>query len=231
MVRISDNPVDKARYQSLIEVLIPIAKGYASDRAFDVCNMGVQVFGGYGYIRDYPQEQLLRDCKITHIYEGTNGIQAMTLLGRNLGLAQGQGFRNLLDEIAKTTNISKCFSSLAGLSTSLEKVVGRLEEVALHMEKTVKSEKIMNAYAVAYPFMEITGDTVTAWMLLWRAAVAAKKLGNGAKKKDIVFYLGQIKSAQFFIGSFLPVTLGKMDAILKDDGIVADMSEDAFGAV
>lgn len=53
-IRINDNPVEKDRYQSLIEVLIPIAKGYASDRAFDVCNMGVQVYGGYGYIREYP---------------------------------------------------------------------------------------------------------------------------------------------------------------------------------
>lgn len=228
-IRISDNPVEKDRYQSLIEVLIPIAKGYASDRAFDVCNMGVQVYGGYGYIREYPQEQLFRDCKITHIYEGTNGIQAMSLLGRNLGLGQGQGFRNLLDEITKTTDSAKCFSELEGISTSLYIAVSRLEEVALHMEKTAKSDKIMNAYVVAYPFMEITGDTVMAWMLLWRATVAAIKLGNGAKKKDMAFYQGQIKSAQFFIGAFIPVTLGKMNAILKDDGIAVDISEDAFG--
>ena len=61
---------------------IPVAKGYVTDRAFDVCSLGVQVYGRYGYVKEYPMEQLLRDCRITQIYEGTNGIQAMDLLGR-----------------------------------------------------------------------------------------------------------------------------------------------------
>jgi hypothetical protein len=229
MIRISDDAGEKARYQGLIDVLIPIAKGYASDRAFDVCNMGVQMFGGYGYTKEYPQEQLLRDCKITHIYEGTNGIQAMDLLGRKLGLNKGQAFRDLLDEITKTAGIAKEISGLEGMASALTNVVGRLEEVAIHMGTTARSEKMMNAFAVAYPFMEATGDVVMAWMLLWRAAVAARKLENGAKKKDVAFYEGQIRSARFFINSILPVTLGKMSAILADDGTIVDISEDAFG--
>ena len=229
MIRISDDAGKKARYQGLIDVLIPIAKGYASDRAFDVCNMGVQMFGGYGYTREYPQEQLLRDCKITHIYEGTNGIQAMDLLGRKLGLNKGQAFRDLLDEMSKTAGTVKGISGLEGLASALENVIGRLEELALHMGRTARSEKMMNAFAVAYPFMEVTGDTVMAWMLLWRAGVAAQKLENGAKKKDVAFYEGQVRSARFFINSILPVTLGKMSAILADDGTIVEISEDSFG--
>ena len=229
MIRISDDAGKKARYQGLIDVLIPIAKGYASDRAFDVCNMGVQMFGGYGYTREYPQEQLLRDCKITHIYEGTNGIQAMDLLGRKLGLNKGQAFRDLLDEMSKTAGTVKGISGLEGLASALENVIGRLEELALHMGRTARSEKMVNAFAVAYPFMEVTGDTVMAWMLLWRAGVAAQKLENGAKKKDVAFYEGQVRSARFFINSILPVTLGKMSAILADDGTIMDISEDSFG--
>ena len=229
MIRISGDAGEKARWQGLIDVLIPIAKGYASDRAFDVCNMGVQMFGGYGYTREYPQEQLLRDCKITHIYEGTNGIQAMDLLGRKLGLNKGQAFRDLLDEMTKTADTAGAISGLEGLASALKHIVGRLEELALHMGRTARSEKMMNAFAVAYPFMEVTGDTVMAWMLLWRAGVAARKLENGAKKKDVAFYEGQIKSARFFINSILPVTLGKMSAILADDGTIVDISDDSFG--
>jgi alkylation response protein AidB-like acyl-CoA dehydrogenase len=75
----------RAKYQGIIDFLIPIAKGYVTDRCLEVCNQGIQVYGGYGYIREYPMEQLLRDCRITPIYEGTNGIQAMDLLGRKLG--------------------------------------------------------------------------------------------------------------------------------------------------
>ncbi len=229
MIRISGDAAEKARWQGLIDVLIPITKGYVSDRAFDVCNMGVQMFGGYGYTKEYPQEQLLRDCKITHIYEGTNGIQAMDLLGRKLGLNQGQAFRDLLDEMTKTAADAKGVPGVEGLAAALETVIARLEAVALHMVKTARSEKVLNAYAAAYPFMEVTGDTVMAWMLLWRAAIAARKLAEGAKKKDAAFYEGQIMSARFFINSLLPVTLGKMSAILANDGAVVDISEDAFG--
>lgn len=229
MIRTCDDPAEKARYQGLIDVLIPIAKGYASDRAFDVCNMGIQVYGGYGYTREYPQEQLLRDCKITHLYEGTNGIQAMDLLGRKLGMNNGQAFRDLLEETKKTVNTAEGIKGLEASASALKNVTERLEDVALFMAKTARSEKMMNAYAVAYPFMEVTGDTITAWMLLWRASVAARKLESNPKKSDVAFYEGQIKSARFFINFILPVTLGKMNSIVSNDGTIVDMADDAFG--
>jgi hypothetical protein len=229
MIRISESAADKARWQGLIDVLIPITKGYVSDRAFDVCDIGVQMFGGYGYTKEYPQEQLLRDCKITHIYEGTNGIQAMDLLGRKLGLNKGQSFRDLLDEMRKTVTDAKAVPGIEALAVALEGLIVRLEGVALHMARTARSEKMLNAYAAAYPFMEATGDTVMAWMLLWRAAIAGRKLADGAKKKDVAFYEGQVMSARFFINNLIPVTLGKMNAILADDDTVMEISEEAFG--
>jgi len=75
--------------QGLLDLLTPVIKSYCSDRGFEICAEAVQVHGGYGYTRDYPVEQLLRDCKIASIYEGTNGIQAMDLLGRKLGMKGG----------------------------------------------------------------------------------------------------------------------------------------------
>jgi hypothetical protein len=87
----------------------------------------------------------------------------------------------------------------------------------------------MAAFAHAYPFMEVTGDVVLAWQLLWRATIAAEKLENGAKKKDAVFYEGQLKSAEFFVHSILPATVGKMDAILTTNSAAVDIEEDAFG--
>jgi hypothetical protein len=76
--------------------------------------------------------------------------------------------------------------------------------------------------------MEVCGDVVMAWMLLWRAAVAARKLETNPKKKDAVFYEGQIKSAEFFIYSILPITYGKMKAILAFNGAVVEIAEDSF---
>jgi len=228
-IKICEDEKEKLTYQGIIDVLIPIAKGYVTDRAFEVCSHGVQVYGGYGYIRDYPMEQLLRDCRITMIYEGTNGIQAMDLLGRKLGLNKGKPMMDLLGEIQKSIAMAKDAQGLEGLAAKLEGIVDKLGEVALHMGMTAMSPKVMNAFAFAHPFMEVCGDVVMAWMLLWRAAIASKKLENGAKKKDAAFYQGQIKSAEFFIYSILPITVGKMKAILATNGAAVEIAEDSFG--
>ena len=66
-IAVSGDETEKARLQGMIDILIPVCKGYVTDKAYDVCNQGLQVYGGYGYIREYPQEQLVRDCRITMI--------------------------------------------------------------------------------------------------------------------------------------------------------------------
>jgi alkylation response protein AidB-like acyl-CoA dehydrogenase len=228
-VKICEDAEEKSKYQGIIDVLIPIAKGYATDRAFEVCSHGVQVYGGYGYIRDYPMEQLLRDCRITMIYEGTNGIQAMDLLGRKLGLNKGKPMMDLLGEIQKSIAMAKDAQGLEDFADRLEAAVNKLGEVALHMGMTAMSPKVMNAFAFAHPFMEVCGDVVMAWMLLWRAAIASKKLEEGAKKKDAAFYQGQIKSAEFFIYSIIPITVGKIKAILTTNGAAVEIDEKSFG--
>jgi hypothetical protein len=87
----------------------------------------------------------------------------------------------------------------------------------------------MNAFAHAYNFMEVSGDVIFAWLLLWRATIATQNLEKGARKKDAAFFEGQLKSAEFFVHSILPVTLGKMDVILTAGSSAVDISEDAFG--
>ncbi len=226
---ISDNEEEKAKLNGLVDLLIPIAKGYVSDRALDVCNLAIQIYGGYGYIKDYPVEQLLRDCRITPIYEGTNGIQAMDLLGRKLGMNKGKPIMDLLGEIQKTIAEARAKTGLEEYADKLEGAVNKLGEVAMHMGKTALSPEIMSAFAFAYPFMEVAGDVVFSWLLLWRAVIAAEKLEKGAKKKDKVFYEGQLKSAEYFTQTILPATLGKMNAILACNSAVVDIDEDAFG--
>ncbi|MGD9365790.1 MAG: acyl-CoA dehydrogenase [Desulfobacteraceae bacterium] len=220
---------EKLRLQGMIDLLIPICKGYVSDRASDVCNLGMQVYGGYGYIKEYPQEQLVRDCRITQIYEGTNGIQAMDLLGRKLGLNQGKPIMDLMGEVQATLRQAKETAALKPLADSLEQALNRLAEVAMHLGATAMSPQVMNAFAFAHPFMEASGDVVNAWMLLWRGVVAAAKLESGAKKKDESFYQGQIKSAEFFINCILPITMGKMEAIMANSGAAVEIDDKGFG--
>jgi hypothetical protein len=228
-IDVADNEEEKTKYKGIIDLLIPLAKGYVSDRAFDVCNLGVQVYGGYGYIKEYPMEQLLRDCRITPIYEGTNGIQAMDLLGRKLGMNKGKPIMDLMGEIQNTIAAAKSHAKVDAYAGKVETALNKLGNVALHLGKTAMSAEILTAFAHAYPFMEVAGDVVMSWLLLWRATIAAEKLENGAKKKDVGFYEGQLKSVEFFVHCVLPVTLGKMDAILATNSAVVDIEEDSFG--
>ncbi len=225
----ADSEEEKLRLQGMIDLLIPIAKGYVSDRSSDVCNLGMQVYGGYGYIKEYPQEQLVRDCRITQIYEGTNGIQAMDLLGRKLGLNQGKPIMDLMGEVQRTIAQAKEFDDLTPLAESLEKALNRLAEVAMHLGATAMSPQVLSAFAFAHPFMEASGDVVNAWMLLWRAVTASVKLNGKAKKKDEAFYNGQIKSAAFFIQGILPISMGKMDAIMTGCDAAVEIEDKGFG--
>ncbi len=225
----TDDEEQKLKCQGMIDLLIPIAKGYVTDRASDVCNMGMQVYGGYGYIKEYPQEQLVRDCRITQIYEGTNGIQAMDLLGRKLGLNKGKPIMDLMGQIQRTIGQANELEALKPLAAALEKALNRLAEVAMQLGSNAMSPQVLNAFAVAHPFLEASGDVVMAWLLLWRAVIANTKLEDGAKKKDLKFYEGQIKSAEFFAKAILPVTMGKMDAIMTNCAAAVEIDEKSFG--
>jgi hypothetical protein len=229
-ITVSKDATDKARYQGLIDVLIPVAKGYVTDRAFEICSMGLQVFGGYGYTREYPQEQLLRDCRITQIYEGTNGIQAMDLLGRKLSLDQGRAFMTLVSEVEKTVAQARNDAELAPLADIVHTTLTHLKETAGKLAGTLGSEQMMTAFAHAHPFLDVFGDALMGWMLLWRADTAKQKLTNSPKKKDAAFYQGQITGARFFIRSVLPVAQARMAVIQAGDTSALDMAESAFGA-
>ncbi|MEJ2038852.1 MAG: acyl-CoA dehydrogenase [Desulfosarcinaceae bacterium] len=201
---LAEDEKEKKTLQGMIDLLIPICKGYVTDRAYEVCNNGMQVFGGYGYIKEYPQEQLVRDCG-------------------------GKTIMNLMTDIQATIARAKEQENLGGLADRLGTTLNRLAEVAMHLGANAMSPQVLNAFAFAYPFMEVSGDVVMGWMLLWRAAVAAEKLQAGGKAKDKKFYEGVIKSAEYFIQCVLPVTMGKMDAIMLSAPAAVEIEEDSFG--
>jgi alkylation response protein AidB-like acyl-CoA dehydrogenase len=237
----ADDSDEKEKYKGLIEFLTPVVKAYCSDRGMEICDMAMNVFGGYGYTREYPVEQLMRDCKIATIYEGTNGIQAMDLLGRKLGLKKGEVFMQYLQEIRRTIQRAETIPVLQGLCGRLEQLLNRYGETAIFMGKKAMSPEFKIAFTQAQPFLDVTGDIIMAWMLLWRAAVAqprlAELLGDAedpaacvAANKEAAFYDGQIRAATYFIRSQLPVTEGKINAILDGDAAaILDAAESSFG--
>lgn len=223
----AESEEERNRYQGFVEVLTPVAKGYVTDRSFEVCSQGVQVYGGYGYIEEYPMSQLLRDCRITQIYEGTNGIQAMDLLGRKLGLHKGKPIMDLFGEMQKSVAAGKEIETLKSHAARVEEALNKLGEVALHMGQTAMSEKVLNAFANAHPFLDATGDVSLAWMHLWRAVVAANKMEK-AKKKDKPFYEGILKSFYYFVETKLPITLGRLEALKNTCSVAVDIEDASF---
>ncbi|MDY0163009.1 acyl-CoA dehydrogenase [Desulfobotulus sp.] len=225
--KLVESAEEKERLRNLEEVLTPIIKGYITDKAFEVCSHGVQVYGGYGYIEEYPVAQLLRDCRIFQIYEGTNGIQSIDLVGRKMGMKKGAAFMAFLEEIRKTIELARGIDAVRPLAENLEKLFNTYTETAAILGKAAGSDKVLDAFAFTHPFLEATGDLTMAWMLLWRAAVAAPKIGQ--KKKDDAFYQGQVTTARFFINSQLPITAGRLAAIQTMDGAAIAMEDAGFG--
>ncbi|MFW6011486.1 MAG: acyl-CoA dehydrogenase [Desulfosalsimonas sp.] len=233
---------ERQKYQDIVDLLTPVIKSYCTDRGFEATVCAMQCYGGYGYTRDFPVERLLRDSKINSIYEGTNGIQAMDLLGRKLGMKKGAVFMELMGEMQKTVAEAKKSPRLKSLTSEVENAVNRLGEVAMHMGKNAGSEKSRVAFAHAMPFLDVCGDVIMAWMLLWRALTAEpalEKLAGDAgdqkrdqkirKNKNVAFYEGQVQSAAYFIQTHLPVTIGRINAIKADCRAVVDIPEPGFG--
>lgn len=233
---------EKDHYSGMLELLTPVVKSYCSDRGFECSVYAMQVYGAYGYTADFPIERLMRNSKVNSIYEGTNGIQAMDLVGRKIGMKGGAVFKSFIEEIQKIVVKAKETTGLSVLAETLERLLIRLDEAALHMSKTFMSPHMKTALSFASPFLEVIGDTVMAWMLLWRALIAVSKLqkiagGTEGEKRleeirgnrDVAFYEGQVKSAQYFIQTILPTTLGKIDAIEGNCSAVVNITEASFG--
>lgn len=232
----------KSDTSGLIEVLTPIVKGYVTDRALDVCSHGVQVYGGYGYIREFPVEQLMRDSRIFMIYEGTNGIQAIDLVGRKLIMNKGKDFAYFMSRIKKTIDQAKTINELEPMVDQMIHILFEYETISQALVQRITSQDKTNAFSFATPFLEVTGDITFAWMHLWRATIAVPKLikkagsidkdtiAKKAKNKEVAFYAGVLQSARFFINNILMTTYGKIKGIQEGDTSVEDTLELSFGS-
>jgi alkylation response protein AidB-like acyl-CoA dehydrogenase len=226
---VTADAAEKTGYQDLIDILIPVGKGYVTDRAVEVCSQAIQVFGGYGYTAEFPVEQIFRDVRVTAIYEGTNGIQAMDLAGRKMFLHDGRLFHRLIKEIRVTLDRAEQVAGLAPEARAVETAVSELTTTAAVLGAALSDkDQALTGYAVAWPFLESLGDLVMAWMQVWRALIAREKLAAGTKTRDIDFYDGQIQSARFFIGTILPVTLGKLTAVTRMCPAAVEIKNSSF---
>lgn len=216
----SPDPAEKERAQNRADLMTPICKAYCSDHGFKVTEIAMQVYGGYGYCSEYPIEQYMRDCKISSIYEGTNGIQALDLLGRKLSAKQGQLFRELYEDLsgfaAKHENHDTLKEEILALKSNLDTV----GQTAMAFAEWGMGGDQVSPMLSATPFLEMCGHVMLAYFLLDQAVLADKKIKAGEKD---VHYKNKIKTARFFVRHILPEVKMHAKTILARDKTAMEM--------
>ena len=215
---------EKQHYLSLVEFTTPIIKAYCSDIGCKVCETAIQCLGGYGYCGEYHLEQYLRDLEILSLYEGTNGIQSMDLLGRKIRMNKGAPFKAFLAEVEGFCEKNIDHPVLDRQVRTLSDVVKRLTEVVAEMAERSKSDPLQWS-SYTYPALLCFGDITIAWRLLDMALIAKSRMGEG---KESDFLVGKVMQATYFVGTILPVTLGRLDTCIRDGREIVDMPEGAF---
>ncbi|MEN6476067.1 MAG: acyl-CoA dehydrogenase [Syntrophaceae bacterium] len=236
------------KWTGIFEVLTPVCKAYCSDVGFMVTNNAMQIYGGYGYCAEYPVEQFMRDEKIACIYEGANGIQALDLVGRKLGMKKGANFMALLGEMNATIARYQDDPTLADLAGDTQAAVNALADMAVFFARSAKAGKFMIPVGNAYPFLTMMGRVVSAWFLFWQAGIAQEKLSAlcahrgvdradaaqmGALNKsdrDAAYYSGKLAAARYFIKHELPMVDAAVKAIKSEDLSIMDIADESFVA-
>lgn len=231
---------EREKWTGIMEVLTPICKAYCSDMAFRVCETAIQVFGGYGFCSEYPVEQILRDEKIGSIYEGTNGIQALDLVGRKLGMKNGSYFMALIEEMNAV--IKQYQEDLPDLKSDVQDAVTLLAKMVQYFAGCGKEGNFLLPIMNAYPFLMMMGKVVCAWLLFWQAGIATRKLAemgtdvsDGTAMKalcsdnaDVAFYAGKLSGAAYFINNVLPEVEAAVKSIRKEAMSIMDIAEESF---
>ncbi|MDQ3074162.1 MAG: acyl-CoA dehydrogenase C-terminal domain-containing protein [Pseudomonadota bacterium] len=192
----------------LISVLTPVLKGYLTDRGFETAVNAQQVFGGHGYIREWGMEQFVRDARIAQIYEGTNGVQALDLVGRKLAKDGGRGVRALFDAITADIAVAKASGDAAGIAGPLERALGDLQGSTMWLAQNGMADP-NHAGAGSYAYMQLMGLVSLGWMWLKMADVAQRLLSDGGEDRE--FLEAKLTTARFFAAREL-VTAGALRA-------------------
>jgi hypothetical protein len=188
----------------LLELLTPIIKAWGSDYALKANELAVQVLGGYGYTREYPVEQCYRDNRINPIHEGTNGIQALDLLGRKAMMQNGAALKLLFGKIAQTCAQAKDDAALAPLAAQLLAAVELAGNCTRSAAERMGAGQVREVLANAQHYMTLLGHVTIAWTWLWQALVARRALPH-ANAADTAFYHGKIQACRFFFSTELPL--------------------------
>jgi hypothetical protein len=229
VARLAGNPVDRDAARLREEVLTPIAKAWSTDMAVEAASMSLQVHGGMGFIEETGAAQHYRDARILPIYEGTNGIQAIDLMGRKLALGKGQAVRELVADIVPTASALKSAEDgwlhtvgarlEAGLAAA-QAATGWLIERRGHAQP--------DALAGATPYLRLMGDVVGGWMLGKQALAASAHIAAG--EGDAAYWRTRIGLARVFAEQILAQAPGLAQAVTQGSVDLFRATPESLGA-
>jgi hypothetical protein len=209
-------------------------KGLGSERSYELLSQSLQVYGGSGYLQDYPIEQYLRDSKIDTLYEGTTSIQGLDLFFRKIVRDKGAALTALATEIgtfaASADGNGRLKEERAALATALADVQAMVGSMVGDL--MAGQQDVTEVYKVGQNTTRLLlslGDLVVGWLLVRSAAVAVAALDDGsASQRDRAFYEGKIASARFFATTVLPELSARRKVVETTDNSLMDLSEDSF---
>jgi len=227
---------DASAEHRLNDLLLPIVKGYGSERSYELLAQSLQTLGGSGYLQEYPIEQYIRDAKIDTLYEGTTAIQGQDFFFRKVVRDQGQALTALSEEIKKFLADARGGDELAGAREQLSRAAVDLEAIVGTMltDLSATEKDVTSIYKVGLNttrFLLASGDVVIGYLLLRGAAVAAEKLAGGegsVPQKDVAFYQGKVAAAKFFAATVLPGLAVQRELAENVDQSVMELDEAAF---
>ena len=192
---------DRQLHGDLLGLLTPVIKGYGTDKGYDIATNAQQVYGGHGYIAEWGMEQYVRDARIAMIYEGTNGVQAMDLVGRKLAQNGGRAVQALFKVVADDVATGKADPATADFAAALEKANGDLQQATVwFLQNGMQNPD--NVGAGAHSYMHLMG--IVALGLMWlRMAAAASKL-KAAGEGDVAFLDAKLITARYFAERVMP---------------------------
>lgn len=242
--RVAGTQEEKEKWEGFLDLMTPVCKAYCSDKGVLICSMAMDVYGGYGYCSEYPIEQYHRDVKIATIYEGTNGIQALDLVGRKLGQRKGMNIMNLFGEIQKNIARIKGHEDLGKYAAILEEASNACIDLVMFFAQSGKAGDYLTPVLNAGPFLELFGDVIIGHFLIEAAGIASEKLlaryqEKGAdtrekqkelegEDKESAFYSGKVAAGKFFAANILTGTKARCEGIKLADKTPLEISEAAF---
>jgi butyryl-CoA dehydrogenase len=221
----SDDPKAKQEAEDFVALMTPIVKALFTDYGFEAANHGIQVMGGHGYIREHGMEQYVRDARIAQVYEGTNGVQALDLVGRKLGAHMGRNLRSFFHPVADFIQSRSDNPALSRYVDPLTKAFVRLQQATGQIAK-VGLKRPEEAGAAATEYLRLFGLVALAYQWARMAEVSLKKLEE--KTGDDNFYRAKLATGAFFMDKVLPQTGALFSSIMAGGSTMIEFPEAAF---